>query len=118
MKGNRVIKDQCTCMKTVYDTNRWNEGFQDDILNDMMMNAQKFDDFLINITEHENSVDECVEQLSILLAYNFEQYTKTEFKFTERCEYCVYNSNRVSNTKVDKPWITEDCENLYRQYKH
>ena len=31
MKGNRVIKDQCTCMKTVYDTNRWNEGFKDDI---------------------------------------------------------------------------------------
>ena len=21
-------------------------------------------------------------------------------------------------TKVDKPWITEDCKNLYRQYKH
>ena len=105
-------------MKTVYDTNRWNEGFTDDILNDMMMNAQKFDDFLINITEHENSVDECVEQLSILLPDIFEQYTKTEFKFTERCEYCVYNSNRVSNTKVDKPWITEDCKNLYRQYKH
>jgi hypothetical protein len=36
----------------------------------------------------------------------FEQYTKTEFKFTERCEYCVYNSNRVSDTKVDKPWNT------------
>ena len=105
-------------MKTVYDINRWNEGFKDDILNDMMMNAQKFDDFLINITEHENSVDECVEQLSILLPDIFEQYTKTEFKFTERCEYCVYNSNRVSNTKVDKPWITEDCKNLYRQYKY
>jgi hypothetical protein len=73
-------------MKTVYDINRWNEGFKDDILNDMMMNAQKFDDFLINITEHENSVDECVEQLNILLADIFEQYTKTEFKFTERCE--------------------------------
>jgi hypothetical protein len=53
----------------------------------MMMNAQKFDDFLINITEHENSVDECVEQLNILLADIFEQYTKTEFKFTERCEH-------------------------------
>jgi hypothetical protein len=50
LRSNRVIKDQCTCMKTVYDTNRWNEGFKDDILNDMMMNAQKFDDFLINIT--------------------------------------------------------------------
>jgi hypothetical protein len=24
MKSNRVIKDQCTCMKTGYDTNRWN----------------------------------------------------------------------------------------------
>ena len=35
-----------------------------------------------------------------------------------RCEYCVYNSNRVSNTEVDKPWITEDCKNLYRQYKY
>jgi hypothetical protein len=22
------------------------------------------------------------------------------------------------NTKVDKPWITEDCKNLYRQYKY
>ena len=22
-----------------------------------------------------------------------------------------------TNTK-DKPWITEDCKNLYRQYKH
>jgi hypothetical protein len=22
---------QCTCMKTGYDTNRWNEGFKDDI---------------------------------------------------------------------------------------
>jgi hypothetical protein len=84
----------------------------------MMKNAQEFDDFLINITEHENSVDECVEQLNILLADIFEQYTKTEFKFTERCEYCVYNSNRVSNTKVDKPWITWDCKNLYRQYKY
>ena len=118
MKGNRVIKDQCTCMKTGYVTNRWNEGFNGDIMNDMMMNAQKFDDFLINITEHENSVDECVEQLHILLADIFEQYTKSEVKFTERCECCVYNSNRVSNTKVDKPWITEDCKNLYRQYKH
>jgi hypothetical protein len=43
-------------------------------LNDMIMNAQKFDDFLINITEHKNSVDECVEQLNILLADIFEQY--------------------------------------------
>jgi hypothetical protein len=25
----KVIKDQCTCMKTVYDTNRWNEGFKE-----------------------------------------------------------------------------------------
>ena len=78
----------------------------------MMKNAQEFDDFLINITEHENSVDECVEQLNILLADIFEQYTKTEFKFTGRCEYCVYNSNCVSDTKVDKPWNTEDCKNL------
>ena len=34
----------------------------------MMINAQKLDDVLMNITEHENSVDECVEQLNILLA--------------------------------------------------
>ena len=108
IKGDRVIKDQCTCMKTVYATNTWKEGFKDDILNDMMMNAQKFHDFLINITEHENSVDECVEQLNILLADIFEHYAKSDVKCTKRCEYCVYNSNRVSNTKVDKPWITED----------
>jgi hypothetical protein len=58
----------------------------------MMMNAQKFNDFLINITEHENSVHECAEQLSILVADIFEQYTKTEVKFTERCEYCAFKS--------------------------
>ena len=23
-----------------------------------------------------------------------------------------------TNTNVDKAWITEDCKNLYRQYKH
>ena len=23
-----------------------------------------------------------------------------------------------TNNKVDKPWITEDCKNLYRQYKY
>jgi hypothetical protein len=27
---------------------------------------------------------------------------------------CIDNTN----TKVDKPWITEDCKNLYRQYKY
>jgi hypothetical protein len=53
------------------------KGLKMTYLNDMMMNAQKFDDFLINITEHENSVDECVEQLNILLADIFEQYTET-----------------------------------------
>jgi hypothetical protein len=67
MKGNRVIKDQCTCMKTVYDTNRWNEGFTDDILNDMMMNAQKFDDFLINMSVFVGTITiKVVERIFVL----------------------------------------------------
>ena len=33
---------------------------------------------------------------------------------TEDCKNYIDNTN----TKVDKPWITEDCKNLYRQYKH
>jgi hypothetical protein len=33
---------------------------------------------------------------------------------TEDCN----NLYRQYNPKVDKPWITEDCKNLYRQYKH
>ena len=117
MKGERVINDQCTCIENIYDTFKCNEGLKDDVANDLLMNAQRFDDLLVNITDHEDRIDECVEELNKLLTDIFDQYTKTEVRFTEYCDYCCLNKNFNRNIKNDKPWFTDECKNLYKQYK-
>ena len=113
--------DHCTCRKQVFDKFCWNEGFKDDITNDLVMNAQKFDEILLNLTEENSNIDECVDQLNKLLTDICEQYTKTEIEYTDLCDYCINCDNRNTrksvNYKTDKPWITEDCKILYRQYK-
>ncbi|VDI21822.1 Hypothetical predicted protein [Mytilus galloprovincialis] len=117
---DRKINDQCTCVKSVYNRVKWNEGFKDGLVNDMLTNVQKFDDLMLNLTEHENDIDKCVGDLNNLLTEICEQYTKTEVEFTDYCEHCIdsnANKSRKSFVKIDKPWISEDCKNLYRQYK-
>ncbi|VDI50111.1 Hypothetical predicted protein, partial [Mytilus galloprovincialis] len=114
------INDQCTCIKSVLNRVKWNEGFKDGLVNDMLTNVQKFDDLMLNLTEHENDIDKCVGDLNNLLTEICEQYTKTEVEFTDYCEHCIdsnANKSRKSFVKIDKPWISEDCKNLYRQYK-
>ncbi|VDI37956.1 Hypothetical predicted protein [Mytilus galloprovincialis] len=61
---DRKINDQCNCVKSVYNRVKWNEGFKDGLVNDMLTNVQKFDDLMLNLTEHENDIDKCVGALN------------------------------------------------------
>ena len=112
-----MINDRCTCVNKSINLYRWNEGFKDDIIGDLIANAQKFEDLLLNLTENVNDVDEGVEKLNSLLGDIYEQYTMSNVTFKEHCEYCEDRLNYKRNFKSDKPWITEDCKDLYRQYK-
>ncbi|VDI64106.1 Hypothetical predicted protein [Mytilus galloprovincialis] len=119
IKGFKIVNEKCTCSKFVYNTVRWDEGVKDDIMSDLLENSQKFDDLLLHLTEHENKIDECVDELNKLLITICEQYTRVEVKKVNKCGFCV--DNNIASTKkpvfkLDKPWITENCKTLRRQY--
>jgi hypothetical protein len=44
-------------MKTPF---KWNEGYDDDVRNNSLMNTQKFEDLLLNIDENID-IDNCVD---------------------------------------------------------
>jgi hypothetical protein len=79
------------------------------------MNTQKFEDLLLNI--HENiDIDNCVDNLNKVLTDIFEQYTKSQSIYREHCDFCVGRVKTFS-AKNDKPWFTEECKTLYKQYQ-
>ena len=114
LKGNSIIKGQYNCSKYKYNKFKWNEGSEGDIRRQLIANAQTFD-LLLNFNENCD-VDICVKNLNELLTEVYEQYTKTEVTLNERCDFCAENST-IYNAKPDKPWFTEECKILYRQYQ-
>ena len=59
----------------MYTTYKWDEGYNDDVLNDLMVNTQKFEDLLVSMTERNDNIDESVENLNKLLIDIFEKYS-------------------------------------------
>ena len=81
-----------------------------------MANVQRFDDLLVNMTDNEDKIDECVNELNNLLLDIFEKFTKREVKFKRFCWDCTIGKQRYKS-REDKPWITDECKNLYRVCK-
>ena len=55
-------------MKTPF---KWNEGYDDDVRNNSLMNTQKIEDLLLNIDENID-IDNCVDNLNKVLTDIFE----------------------------------------------
>ena len=96
---------------------KWDEGYNDDVMNDLMVNTQKFEDLLVSMTERNDNIDESVENLNTLLIDIFEKYSKCESKLKENCENCIQSNKQRIRHMEDKPWFTEDCKEFYRQYQ-
>ena len=96
---------------------KWDEGYDDDVMNDLMVNTQKFEDLLVSMTERNDNIDESVENLNTLLIDIFEKYSKCESKLKENCENCIQSNKQRIRHMEDKPWFTEDCKEFYRQYQ-
>jgi hypothetical protein len=83
------IPSECTCKKIKCKTIRWNEEFKDEVKNDLMVNAHKFEELFQNITEDGESIDGNVDNMNELLTDIFEKYTTVELDRTIQCEYCI-----------------------------
>jgi hypothetical protein len=59
----------------MYTTYKWDEGYNGDVMNDLMVNTQKFEDLLVSMTERNDNIDESVENLNKLLIDIFEKYS-------------------------------------------
>ncbi|XP_071123308.1 uncharacterized protein [Mytilus edulis] len=114
LTDNVVNKDQCNCINHVCDIFKWNEGCEDQIRDSLLLNAQQFEHLLTNIDEISD-IDCCVEELNKLLKDIFEQYTKSEVKYKKHCDSCP-TSSKTRDQKDDKPWFTDECKSLYRDY--
>jgi hypothetical protein len=101
----------------MYTTYKWDEGYSDDVMNDLMVNAQKLEDLLVSMTERDDNIEESAENLNKLLIDIFEKYSKCESKFKEKCENCIQSNKQHIRHMEYKPWFTEDCKELYRQYQ-
>ena len=101
----------------MYTTYKWDEGYNGDVMNDLMVNTQKFEDLLVSMTERNDNIDESVENLNKLLIDIFEKYSQCESKFKEKCENCIQSKKQRLRHMEDKPWFTEDCKELYRQHQ-
>ena len=51
-----------------------------------------------------------------LLTDIFEQYTKSESIYREHFDFCI-GQVKTFSAKNDKPWFTEECKTLYKQYQ-
>jgi hypothetical protein len=79
------------------------------------VNTQKFEDLLLNIDANID-IDNCVDNLNNVLTDIFEQYTKSESIYREHCDFCI-GQVKTFSAKNDKPWFTEECKTLYKQYQ-
>lgn len=115
LKGKIKIIDQCNCSNHRCNIFKWNEGIEDDVRNQLLMNTQKFEDLLLNIDDNID-IDNCVDNLNKVLTDIFEQHTKSETIYREHCDFCV-GQVKTFSAKNDKPWFTEECKTLYKQYQ-
>ncbi|VDI45368.1 Hypothetical predicted protein [Mytilus galloprovincialis] len=112
-------KTVCTCKKIKYNTIRWNEEFRNEVRDDLIHNAQKFEELHKIITEDADAINNAVNEMNAILTNIFEKYTHKEVERTIRCDNCTGRKpNTNSKFKQDKPWITDDCKLLYKNYKH
>ena len=114
--NTKIIIDRCNCSYHRCNIFKWNEGIEDDVRNQLLMNTQKFQDLLLNIDENID-IDNCVDNLNKVLTDIFEQYTKSESIHNEHCDFCV-GQVKTFSAKNDKPWFTEECKSLYKHVQY
>ena len=89
-------------------TYKWDEGYIGD---NLMENAQKFGDLIVSMTDRDDNIDESVDNLrNYLLIY------LCESKFKDKCENCIQSHKKRRYYYEYKPWFTEDCNELDKQY--
>ncbi|VDI55438.1 Hypothetical predicted protein [Mytilus galloprovincialis] len=69
-------KTVCTCTKIKYNTIRWNEEFRDEVREDLIHNAQKFEELHKSITEDADAINNAVNEMNAILTNIFEKYNK------------------------------------------
>lgn len=115
LKGNTKIIDQCNCSNHRCNIFKWNEGVEDDVRHQVLMNTQRFEDLLLNMDENID-IDNCVDNLNKVLTDIFEQNTKSESIYREHCDFCV-GQVKTFIAKNDKRWFNQECKTLYKQYQ-
>ena len=48
---NPLINGQCSCKDCMYTTYKWDKGYKDDVMSDLMVNTQKCEDLLVTMKE-------------------------------------------------------------------
>ena len=75
------------------DILKWNDESEDEVKNNILLNAQKFEDVL-QIIDENIGIDQSVESLNRLLTDIFEQFTKLNVKSNELCDICEKEPKR------------------------
>jgi len=68
LKGNEVNKNICACSNHMLDIFKWNDESEDEVKNNILLNAQKFENVL-QIIDENTGIDQSDESLNILLTY-------------------------------------------------
>ena len=112
------LTDFCSCKIIKYNTYNWNEEYKDDIKRDLCASADKISDLVNSMNETDN-IDDIVAETNDIFLNITEKYTKREVIKTVKCDYCNGKKRNLGVTGFnrDKPWINDECKELYRTYK-
>ena len=72
-----------------------------------------------SLSDEPRNIDEIVNNINSCLSDIVNKYTKTEVTKVLKCDYC--NSSKRTYKPIhigqDKPWINDDCKQLYIEYR-
>ena len=63
LKVTKLIKNTCACSNHMLDIFKWNDESEDEVKNNILLNAQKFEDVL-QIIDENTGIDQSVESLN------------------------------------------------------
>lgn len=114
-----TLNEICTCKTVKHDCYKWNEGFKDDVKRDLAANSDKVNELMNSLSDEPRNIDEIVNNINSCLSGIVNKYTKTEVTKVLKCDYC--NSSKRTYKPIhigqDKPWINDDCKQLYIEYR-
>ena len=112
----------CTCKTVKYNTYKWDEGQKDRVREELLNNSDKIENLMNDISEETVNIDNIVQNMNAILSDVADKYVKTEVTKTVKCDYCISKQRKHfvgerSNRSADKPWINDECKELYIKYK-